>query len=487
MTTLADLLAALRQAAQLVQEPAQLPEIGRLADDSRAVEPGTLFCAIPGTKQDGHDHIPEAVTRGAVAVVVTRTVDVAVPQIVVRDARTALSVLAREWFGRPADGMTLIGVTGTNGKTTTVSLIRHLLNGDGRAGFIGTLGAFDGAGEPLRASESLTTPGTLGLQALFAELRRRGVGTVAMEASSHALDQHRLHALTLHAAVYTNLTHDHLDYHPTLEAYRDAKARLSSYVADGGVEIVNSDDPSWGHLPRRSQLRRVTCGIAAPADVRATRVTLRPDGADAAFVFGESEAAVHLPLLGGFNVANAIAAAAAAWALGMDPEAVAARLATAPQVPGRLEKLAERGFLVLRDYAHTPDALERAIAAVRPVTRGRLIVVFGAGGDRDRTKRPLMGGIAVRDADLAVVTSDNPRTEDPDRILDDIEAGMDRLPHVRITDRRAAIHHAIDVARDGDCVLLAGKGHETYQVVGREYFPFDEREIVRAALAGRPA
>ena len=484
MTTLAALLSALRDADQLVHAPAALPDVTALTDDSRSVEPGALFCAIPGTKRDGHDHVADAAGRGAVAAVVSRRLPVALPQIVVRDARSALAVLARAWFGGPADGMTLIGVTGTNGKTTTVSLVRHLLNGDGDAGFIGTLGAFDGAGEPLPASESLTTPGVLGLQGIFAELRRRGVETVAMEASSHALDQRRLDTLVLHAAVYTNLTHDHLDYHPTLEAYRDAKARLSSYVAAGGVEIVNRDDPSWRHLAARPTLRRVSCAVETEADVCATDVVLRPDGADAVFVFGEVSAPVRIPLLGGFNVANAVAAAATAWALGMNPAAVAARLATAPQVPGRLEKLAEPGFLVLRDYAHTPDALERAIAAVRPVTHGRLIVVFGAGGDRDRTKRPLMGRIAVRDADLAIVTSDNPRTEDPERILDDVEAGMGGMPHVRIADRRAAIQHALDVARDGDCVLLAGKGHETYQVVGREYLPFDEREIVQAVLSG---
>jgi UDP-N-acetylmuramoyl-L-alanyl-D-glutamate--2,6-diaminopimelate ligase len=484
---LSTLLAELQAAGQLLQAPSATPDVAAVTDDSRAVVPGALFCAIAGTQRDGHAHVAEAVARGAAAAVVTRQVPVDVPQILVRDGRVALSVLARAWFGRPADGLTIVGVTGTNGKTTTVGLIRHLLNGDGQAGSIGTLGAFDGAGESVLGEASLTTPGTLGLQAILAELKRRGVSTVAMEASSHALDQRRLDTLTLRAAVYTNLTHEHLDYHPTLEAYRDAKARLSSYLADDGIEIVNADDPAWRALTLRPGVRRVTCGVTTRAVVRATGVALRSDGTSAVFEFDGVPVDVQIPLLGDFNVANAVAAAATAWAMGVEPGVIGARLARAPQIPGRLEKLADAEFLVLRDYAHTPDALERAIAALRPVVRGRLIVLFGAGGDRDRSKRPVMGRIAARDADLAIVTSDNPRTEAPERIIDEIEAGMGATPHVRITDRRAAIHHALAIARPGDGVLLAGKGHETYQVIGTEYRPFDERAIVGDALRGGAA
>ena len=479
------LIAELEAAGQLLQGPSSVPEVSALTDDSRAVVRGALFCAIAGTQRDGHEHVADAVARGAAAVVVSRPVPVDVPQILVRDGRVALGILARAWFGRPADGLAIVGVTGTNGKTTTVGLIRHLLNGDGRAASIGTLGAFDGAGEALLGGANLTTPGTLGLQAVLAELRRRGVSTVAMEASSHALDQRRLDTLTLRAAVYTNLTHEHLDYHPTLEAYRDAKARLSSHLADDGIEVVNADDPAWGALPMRPGVRRVTCGVAPGATVRATGVALRSDGTSAVFTFDGVPVDVQIPLLGDFNVANAVAAAATGWAMGLDPAEIAARLACAPQIPGRLEKIADAEFLVLRDYAHTPDALERAIAALRPVVRGRLIVLFGAGGDRDRSKRPLMGRIAGRDADLAIVTSDNPRTEDPERIIDEIESGMGGAPHIRVTDRRAAIHRALAIARPGDGVLLAGKGHETYQVIGTEYRPFDERDIVRDALRAR--
>ncbi len=487
MITLPALLAELRGAAQLVQAPAAIPAISSITDDSRSVAPGALFCAIAGTHRDGHEHVADAVARGAVAAMVTRPVAAAVPQIVVRDGRIALSVVARAWFGRPADGLTIVGVTGTNGKTTTVALIRHLLNADRRAGSIGTLGAFDGAGDAVPGVANLTTPGTLGLQAVLAELGRRGVATVAMEASSHALDQRRLDTLTLRAAVYTNLTHEHLDYHQTLDAYRDAKARLSSYLADDGIEVVNADEPAWRALGQRPGVRRVTYGVAAGATVRAARVALRPDGTSAELVFGGTPTEVQVPLLGEFNVANALAASATAWAMGCEPGAIGARLAHAPQVPGRLETIADAGFVVLRDYAHTPDALERAIAALRPVVGGRLIVLFGAGGDRDRSKRPVMGRIAARDADVAIVTSDNPRTEDPERIIDEIETGMSGAPHVRISDRLEAIHHALTIARAGDCLLLAGKGHETYQVIGTDSRPFDERDIVRDWLAARSA
>jgi UDP-N-acetylmuramoyl-L-alanyl-D-glutamate--2,6-diaminopimelate ligase len=484
MPSLEALVEALRVAGEIRSVPAALPDIRAIEDDSRRVGPGTLFCAVEGSVQDGHAYVPDAVARGAAVVVVTREVDAAVPQIVVRDGRRALALIASTWFGHPAEKLDVIGVTGTNGKTTTVALIRHLLNGEGRAASVGTLGAVDGAGRGLETLGNLTTPGVLGLQAALAELRARGVTTVALEASSHALDQRRLETLTFSAAVYTNLTHEHLDYHLSLESYRDAKMRLSTLIGSGGVEIVNADDPAWEGLPSRADVRRVAYGTAVPADVRATDVTLHPQGTTARFVFRDRSLRVRLPLLGDFNVVNALAAAAAAWALGSEPEGLVTRLATAPQVPGRLEKIVAGDWLVLRDYAHTPDALARAIGALRPITAGRLIVLFGAGGDRDRAKRPLMGRVVAGAADLGIVTSDNPRTEDPDRIIDEIEDGMAGTPHLRITDRRQAIVHALGLLEPGDCLLLAGKGHETYQVIGTASLPFDEPEIVRDALAG---
>jgi UDP-N-acetylmuramoyl-L-alanyl-D-glutamate--2,6-diaminopimelate ligase len=297
-----------------------------------------------------------------------------------------------------------------------------------------------------------------------------------MEVSSHSLDQGRVEGLQFRAAVFTNFTRDHLDYHQTADAYFRAKAKLAHYLAPDGLEVVNADDPAWQRL--RREHRRVTFGERA-GDVTARRVTLDAGGARFELATPMGPAPVRLPLLGRFNVTNALGVAACAWGLGLPVETVAERLSDAPQIPGRMERIAERPATVLRDYAHTPDALERALEALRPLTAGRLIVVFGAGGDRDRGKRAPMGEIAVRLADVAIATSDNPRTEDPERILDEVEAGMRGKPHQRDTDRRQAIARALELARPGDTVLLAGKGHETYQVIGTEKQAFDERRIVR--------
>lgn len=489
MSGLAAIVAALKETGQFVAAPeAPLPAITGVTDDSRLVGPGHLFCAIEGTVQDGHAFLEDARARGAAAAVVSRRSTTALPLVLVRDSRSAAAVAAREWYGRPADGMEIVGVTGTNGKTTTVTLLRHLLDRQGTAGSVGTLGAIDGAGRSLEGYGPLTTPGTVELQAVLADLRRRGVRTVAMEASSHALDQRRLETVVLAAAVYTNLPQDHLDYHADLDAYRDAKLRLSSYLADDGVEVVNADEPAWRALPTMPGRRVVRYGRRVDAQVRTVSTELDADGATVSLAFGERRVTTRLPLLGDFNVSNALAAAAAAWALGEEPDAVAQRLGQAPQVPGRMERLASGDFVILRDYAHTPDALERAIAAVRPLSAGRLLVLFGAGGDRDRGKRPLMGRVAAQGADLVIVTSDNPRTEDPERIIDEIEAGMEGREHLRVADRHEAIRRAVGLLAPGDCLLLAGKGHETYQVIGTERRPFDEHAIVRAALAeGTPA
>ena len=463
-------------------EPGALPEITGISDDSRSVSSGFLFCAVEGTVHDGHDFLPEAVERGAVAALVTRPIGSPIPQIVVSDGRAAASVAACEWHGCAARDLSVVGVTGTNGKTTTVSILRHLLNAEGTAGSLGTLGAFDGAGARLEGYGALTTPGTVELQAVLADLRNRGVEWVAMEASSHALDQRRLDNVPLRAAVYTNLTHEHLDYHADLEAYRDAKARLSTYLADGGVEVVNADDPAWGALPEMASVRRILFGTVPDAIVRASEIESDATGSHARFHFDELVLSAHVPFLGSFNVSNALAASAAAWAVGIDPPELVERLRSAPRVPGRMEQLRGDAFSVLRDYAHTPDALERVLRTLRPLTKGKLIVVFGAGGDRDRSKRPEMGRIASELADVAVITSDNPRMEDPDRIMNDIETGIRGGADMRIADRRDAIHAAIELLRPGDCLLLAGKGHENYQMVGEERLAFDEPTIVREAL-----
>lgn len=475
------ILAALDRAGLIRSAPAPF-EITGVSDDSRRVEPGHLFCAVEGTQRDGHTFVADAVRRGAAGVVVARGVDDAIPQIIVSDTRSGAAIAAREWYGRPADGLRLVGVTGTNGKSTTVATLRHVLDDDRSTGALGTLGAFAGHGEALGGHANLTTPGAVELQQVLAELRDAGVRTVVMEASSHALDQRRLETLSLAGAVFTNLTHDHLDYHRDFDAYRAAKFLLSTYLGSGAVEAVNLDDVAWKALPRRDGIRRVTFGRDR-GDVHVTNVRLDPTGSDVTLHVGEWSRDVRIPLPGDFNILNALGAAACAWGMGVDADAIAERLNSAPQVPGRMERLHSNPFVILRDYAHTPDALERAIAALRPLVAGRLVVVFGAGGDRDRTKRPLMGRVAAGGADLAVVTSDNPRTEDPERILDDVEAGMEGVQHLRISDRRAAIAHAIDLLQPGDTLLLAGKGHETYQVVGTDRVPFDEAAIVRELLA----
>ena len=475
-----DLLDELRRHDLLVAGPAAGPAPTAIGMDSRTVQPGMLYVAVRGSQADGHRFVADAVRRGATGAVVETAQGAGVPEIVVRDGRRAALALGQAWYGHPGRRLTLIGVTGTNGKTTTTGIIRHMFNGSHGAGSIGTLGAFDGHDESVDSTAgSLTTPGPIDLQATLAALLARGATHVAMETSSHSLDQGRLDGLTFAAGVFTNLTRDHLDYHGTMESYLAAKLKLSSLLANEAVEVVNLDDDAWRDLPVRPP--RVTFGLRPAADVRATGVVL--DAAGSRFRlegrFGRAEAS--LPLLGDFNVSNGLAAAACALGLGRPLEEVVARLAVSPQVPGRMERVADAPCIVLRDYAHTPDALERALATLRPLTSGRIIVVFGCGGDRDRGKRPIMGRIAAEGADLAIATSDNPRTEDPGAIIDDIEQGMGGVPHIRIVDRLAAIHAALEEARPGDTVLLAGKGHETYQVLGTEKVPFDERAIVRAA------
>lgn len=479
---LAAIVDALDGEGLLLHAPATIPSISAITDDSRKVEPGALFCAVQGTVYDGHRYLGEARQRGAAAAVVARPDELDLPQIVVSDSRTAAGVVARRWYGDPGQGMTLVGVTGTNGKSTTVALVRHLLNQRLDAGSLGTLGAFDGTGEKLPGYGLLTTPGPLEFQAALADLAKREVKSVAIEASSHGLDQRRLDSIRFDAAVYTNLTREHLDYHPDLESYAAAKMRLSDLVQSGGIEIVNADDRTWDALPLRGELRRVTYGRTAAADASVIDEKLHEAGAEWTIRLGDSEHRVTMPLLGEYNVTNALAAAATAWALGVDPVTVAERVETVPQVPGRMERLVTGPFNVLRDYAHTPDGFERAIGAIRAITPGDLIVLFGAGGDRDRGKRAVMGSIAARFADLVVIASDNPRTEDPEQILDDIEQGIGEAPHLRISDREEAICEAISRLRPGDCLLLLGKGHETYQIYGHDKMPFDERAIVQTAV-----
>jgi UDP-N-acetylmuramoyl-L-alanyl-D-glutamate--2,6-diaminopimelate ligase len=478
-----ELTAELHRADLFVAAAGAPGPLTAITSDSRSTTPGSVYVAVRGSQADGHRFVPDAVARGAAAIVVESPQQAGVPEILVRDGRRAAIALASAWHGHPARQLRLIGITGTNGKTTTAALVRHLLNARGTAGSIGTIGAVDGAGAPVASTAgTLTTPGPVDLQATLAALVSRGVTDVAMEASSHSLDQGRLDGLTFAVGLFTNLTRDHLDYHGNMDAYLAAKLKLAGLLGVTGVEVVSADDAAWRALGPAG--RRVTFGVHPDADLRACDVRLDARGSRFALSGRFGQAAAELPVLGDFNVANALAAAACALALGQPLADVVARLASAPQVPGRMERLVEQPCMVLRDYAHTPDALENALRALRPLTRGRLVVVFGCGGDRDRGKRPLMGRMAAELSDLAVVTSDNPRSESPEAIIDQIEEGMAGTAHLRIVDRFEAICRVLREALPDDTILLAGKGHETYQIVGADRRPFDEREIVQQLVKG---
>lgn len=475
-----------------VGPPASDVRFTGISQDSRTLRPGELFVAWVGGAHDAHHFLPEAVERGAAAVVAEREVRTEVPLLRVTDGRRAAALLADAWAGSPWRSMPLVGVTGTNGKTTTALVARHLLSALGPAAALGTLGVVGADGEIRPGSEGLTTPGPVELARWLRTLADEGVQTVSLEASSHALEQRRLDGVRFRVAVFTNLTRDHLDYHGTLEAYRAAKLRLLELLDPGsGGAVFNASDPAWAGIPLPP--RRILFGVEGrPTPVGTPHLTARgieagATGSRFTLAFRGRSIPVRLPLPAPFNVENALAAAGAALLMGVELERVAAGLESAPQVPGRMEVVVTEPVRVLIDYAHTPEALERVLDALRPLVEGRLLVVFGAGGDRDRGKRPRMGAAVQARADRAIVTSDNPRTEDPERILDDIVAGMTPGSWERIPDRRKAIARALELAAPGDLVLLAGKGHERTQTVGTERLPFDERQVVRELLEERAA
>jgi UDP-N-acetylmuramoyl-L-alanyl-D-glutamate--2,6-diaminopimelate ligase len=459
------------------------PGFTGVATDSREVRPGVLFCALRGIQFDGHQFVARAAAAGAVAALVDEAqVETDLPQLVVSDTRAATAYAASLLYGDPAVGLSLVGVTGTNGKTTTTLILRHLLAAEGPSAAVGTLGTFDASGE--RRAGSLTTPDPLDLMATLRELRDDGTRFVTMEVSSHALDQRRVAGLSFEAGVFTNLTHEHLDYHADLESYRAAKLLLAEQVVPEGTCVVNSDDPAWSDRPFAGR-RVVRYGLGASADVRATGVRHTAAGSEWRVETPDGSWPVRLPLLGEFNVHNALAALVAARALGINTGLAADRLSTAPQVPGRMELLADGPVLVLRDYMHTPDAYTRVLGTLADLAEGSLYIVFGCGGDRDRAKRPVMGRIAARHADLAVITTDNPRSEDPAAICADITRDMPADSFRVILDREEAIEFTLRKAQPGDVVVLAGKGHETYQDIAGQRIPFDEAAIVSACMAGR--
>ncbi|HEX2702262.1 MAG TPA: UDP-N-acetylmuramoyl-L-alanyl-D-glutamate--2,6-diaminopimelate ligase [Solirubrobacteraceae bacterium] len=457
-------------------------EITALAYDSRTVGPGTLFFCVSGARSDGHEYAAEAVRRGASALVVERALSLGVPELKVASVREAMAPLAARFYTDPSGALRVVGITGTNGKTTTAFLTRQILEAAGeQCGLLGTIKSVIGGvdGEVIH-----TTPEAIDLQASFAAMRDAGDRACAMEVSSHALALHRADATHFAAAVFTNLTQDHLDFHPDMEAYFAAKRIL--FESAPGVSVVNADD-GYGRRLLDDLPDAVSYAIDTPADYRASELRSGVAGASFSVLTPDGELAVTTRLPGAFNVANALAALAVTHRLGVPLERIADALAVATPAPGRFQALDEgQRFTVLVDYAHTPDSLERVLCAARGLTEGQLICVFGCGGDRDRDKRAQMGRISSELADISVVTSDNPRSEDPAAIVQEILAGA----HVggehaveAIVERREAIAHAISLARSGDTVVIAGKGHEQGQEFadGRK-IPFDDADVARAQL-----
>jgi len=450
-------------------------EIRDLAYDARAVEPGSLFFCVPGGQADGHDFAPLAVEAGAVALVVERALDVAVPQLVVESARNAMPVAADEFFGRPTEQLQVAGVTGTNGKTTTAFLLYAILAAARRRpGLLGTIESRVG-GE--RRPAIRTTPEAIDLQRAFREMLDAGDRSAAVEATSHGSALGRLECVRFRALVFTNLTQDHLDFHGTLEEYFDAKRRLFTEARPPAAVNVGDDHGRRLADELRGRQELLTFGVANDAEIRADELELSPRGAR--FRAGGIE--LETRLRGRFNVENVLGAVAAARLLGIDDDAIAYGVKELRGVPGRFEAVDEgQPFAVLVDYAHTPDSLENVLRTARDLAQNRVICVFGCGGDRDRGKRPLMGRIASDLADVAIVTSDNPRSEDPDAIIAEILTGAGDAEVE--PDRREAIARAVEAAGEGDVVVIAGKGHEQGQQFADRTIPFDDREVARDAL-----
>jgi UDP-N-acetylmuramoyl-L-alanyl-D-glutamate--2,6-diaminopimelate ligase len=464
--------------------------ISGLAMDSRRVMAGNLFFALPGRRADGNSFIDEAIQRGAVAIVAERIPSgtaARVTYVQVADARRALAQVSQRFFNFPDRSLDLIGVTGTNGKTTVTNLIKHLLStATQRVGVIGTVNYDLGA----RVVPSYrTTPESLELYGMLAQMRDAGCRQAAMEVSSHGIDQQRVLGMNFGVAVFTNLTRDHLDYHKTMEAYFAVKTKLftGAVGASPKAAAINLDDPYGRQLAAEipKTIKLVTFGEAPEAVVRAEEVRLNFKSTQLKLAWPEGSLELESPFIGRYNVSNLLAAFAACYALGRDPQVIAPRLKSFAGVPGRMERIEEgQPYNVLVDYAHTDDALRNALGMLRAITPGRLFVVFGCGGSRDRTKRPLMTSAVQEFADFAWATADNPRTEALAQIFTDMKAGVKHADRITfVDDRRRAISLALDAAREGDCLLIAGKGHETYQEFADTIVPFDDRQVVRELIA----
>ncbi|MFD0715134.1 UDP-N-acetylmuramoyl-L-alanyl-D-glutamate--2,6-diaminopimelate ligase [Paenibacillus sp. GCM10027626] len=462
--------------------------------DSRKVQPGDLFICLPGHTVDGHDYAQSAIEHGAAALVVERLLTgIAEPQLVVKNARFAMAVIADWYYGHPSHAMKLIGITGTNGKTTTTYLVERIFADNGyRPGVIGTVEMrYNGQVLPM----SGTTPDALELQRHLAEMVKAGTDCCAMEVSSHALEQGRVKGCRYRTAIFTNLTQDHLDYHGTMERYAAAKglffSRLGNAFGDESERsyaVLNADDAASGEFAALTAAEVLTYGVEQAADVRASNIQITSRGTAFQVDTYKGSTMITLKMAGKFNVYNALAAITAALIENIPLEQIKASLEAIAGVPGRVEAVdAGQPFAVIVDYAHTPDGLENVLKAVQQFAAKRMICVFGCGGDRDRAKRPIMGAIAAAYADHVIITSDNPRTEEPQQILRDIESGLksraeQEISYELVADRREAIQKAVEMASPDDVVLIAGKGHETYQIIGMEKLPFDDREVAKEAI-----
>ena len=462
-------------------------EVSALAYESNRVEPGSLFCTWKGKVKDGHTFVPDAVKRGAVAVVAERQLgDLKIPGIRVENGRRALGRMAANFYGNPSRQVRVVGVTGTNGKTSTAMLLQSLLEVGGlRSGLLGTVVNDTGKG---RVGAKHTTPEALDLQQYLAEMRENGCRAAAMEVSSHALDQGRTEGVEFAGAIFTNLGRDHLDYHQTLEAYEEAKAQLFRGLGAGAFAVINAEDPVGIRMINRCApgVRIIRYGVDR-GEVCTRDLKMGTGGSSFVLRTSEGEVAATLPWLGRFNVANALAAAAGALAAGVPLEKVAAGLGRAPAVPGRMERVAgPQEITVLIDYAHTEDAVRAALETLRPLTKGKLWIVLGAGGDRDKGKRPNMAAAAASLADEVILTSDNPRSEDPEVILREMRSGVSSGSSVQVIESRSeAIRAVVLGAAKGDVVLIAGKGHEEFQEVRGAKLPFSDRREAERAWAER--
>ncbi|WP_058301836.1 UDP-N-acetylmuramoyl-L-alanyl-D-glutamate--2,6-diaminopimelate ligase [Gorillibacterium timonense] len=470
------------------------PEITGIATDSRKVAPGDLFVCLPGFTVDGHDYAALAIERGAAALVVERPLPLSIPSIRVKDCHYAVAVISSHYYGYPSERLKVIGVTGTNGKTTTTAIIDSLLRAQGHGtGLMGTI-------RTVIAGEVFDTPNTTQeafvLQKNFNRMVEAGADYGIMEVSSHALDLGRVKGVRYRTAIFTNLTQDHLDYHKTMENYLAAKGLLFSRLGNEfssdperrQYAVLNADDPASAAFAAMTTAHTLTYGIDNECDVRAENVRLTNRGTEFRLVSYAGTSDICTKLVGKFNVYNALAAITAVLLEGVPLASIREHLEEMPPVEGRMEMVeAGQDFLALVDYAHSPDGLENALAAIRQFAEKKVITVFGCGGDRDRTKRPIMGEIAGRYSDYVLATSDNPRTEDPAAILREIEGGLSQTGaghYEIIEDRRAAIKKAVEQAGPGDVLLIAGKGHETYQEINRIRHHFDDREEVRDAIKG---